>query len=115
MIHKWLYSKRPLVCVAFLLLVMNSFAQVSSTPATQNEPAYKVEIVPAMNGTWCFVIRLDEKRIIHQSQLPGQPSDGYKSTQEAETAAKEAIEQIRRGAFPTLRPIERAVRVKQKS
>ncbi|RYY40482.1 MAG: DUF4907 domain-containing protein [Chitinophagaceae bacterium] len=59
------------------------------------------KIIPAANGTWCYDIYADGKKIIHQPSVPGLPgTEGFKSRGGAERVAQLVIDKIKKGHMP---------------
>ena len=92
-------------CVILAVAAPKATAQPSQTP-TINQEQYQVQILPAMDNTWSYMLLIGSKYRIHQYQIPGEPVKGFKTQQEAEEAAQAAIGKIKAGLFPDLRLTE---------
>lgn len=105
---------RRFVCSGAIILILAFFGQISRTYAQDNSKGgptpsseqlakanltYKV--IGAEGETYGYDVFADEKRLIHQPTIPGQPGiSGFRKKSDAEKVAKLVIQKIKNRQMP---------------
>lgn len=104
----------------FLGIILSVHGQSTSNQLTVEQPGtenklheYTCKIIPAMNGTWCYDIYNNGKKIIHQPSIPGFPgNEGCKKKSDAKRVARLVIKKLKKGEMPPTITMDEMMKLK---
>lgn len=91
----------PLTLIFLIALNNNISATIAGALETPFKNRVKFLIIKSANNTWGYDVYIDNKKVIHQTSIPGIAGiNGFLHRQQAIKVARFVAKKIERGEFP---------------